>query len=175
MKIYNAAIIGLGPSGLAVNKLIYNDQESEVIAFDSSDIENRNNYFGFWLTEWMSPFEKLIEKKWHNWVISNSNSQIVHHDKKHPYCVISFKTWKDFCLNNDNKLEIKNELVAEYYPVQNYYKIITKQNNEYFARKIYDSRYNKQKQNEIIQHFFGINIITTNYEFNEGKLNLMHL
>ena len=62
MKIYNAAIIGLGPSGLAVNKLIFNNINDEIIAFESSDIEKRNNYFGFWLTEWMKPFDELIEK-----------------------------------------------------------------------------------------------------------------
>ena len=56
MKIYKAAIIGLGPSGLAVNKLIYNNKENEIIAFEGSDIENRNNFFGFWLTDWMLPF-----------------------------------------------------------------------------------------------------------------------
>ena len=34
MKIYKAAIIGLGPSGLAVNKILYGDSYNEIIAFD---------------------------------------------------------------------------------------------------------------------------------------------
>ena len=34
MKIYKAAIIGLGPSGLAVNKILFGDSFSEIIAFD---------------------------------------------------------------------------------------------------------------------------------------------
>ena len=49
MKIYNAAIIGLGTSGLAVNKLIYDDAKSDVIAFEVENIHNRNNFFGFGL------------------------------------------------------------------------------------------------------------------------------
>ena len=35
MKIYKAAIIGLGSSGLAVNKLIYDNNKDNVIAFEN--------------------------------------------------------------------------------------------------------------------------------------------
>ena len=63
MKIYKAAIIGLGPSGLAVNKILYGDSFNEIIAFESEDINKRDNFFGFWLTDWMRPFENIIEKK----------------------------------------------------------------------------------------------------------------
>ena len=63
MKIYKAAIIGLGPSGLAVNKILYGDNYNEIIAFESEDINKRDNFFGFWLTDWMRPFENIIEKK----------------------------------------------------------------------------------------------------------------
>ena len=49
MKIYKAAIIGLGPSGLAVNKILYGDTSDEIIAFENEDL-NRDNFFGFWLT-----------------------------------------------------------------------------------------------------------------------------
>ena len=62
MKIYKAAIIGLGPSGLAVNKILYGDSSNAIIAFENENINNRDNFFGFWLTEWMKPFEKIIEK-----------------------------------------------------------------------------------------------------------------
>ena len=34
MKIYKAAIIGLGASGLAVNKLIYGNSADEIISFE---------------------------------------------------------------------------------------------------------------------------------------------
>ena len=46
MKIFKAAIIGLGPSGLAVNKIIYDDNQSEIIAFENTNINERNNFFG---------------------------------------------------------------------------------------------------------------------------------
>ena len=62
MKIYKAAIIGLGPSGLAVNKILYGDSYNEIIAFESEDINKRDNFFGFWLTDWMKTFENIIEK-----------------------------------------------------------------------------------------------------------------
>ncbi len=69
MKIYKAAIIGLGPSGLAVNKILYGNGLNEIIAFESEDINKRDNIFGFWLTDWMRPFENIIEKKWYNWTM----------------------------------------------------------------------------------------------------------
>tara|TARA_B100000989_G_scaffold213477_1_gene162216 strand:- start:915 stop:1997 length:1083 start_codon:yes stop_codon:yes gene_type:complete len=174
MKIYKAAIIGLGPSGLAVNKLIYGDKDYEIIAFESQQLENRDNFFGFWLTSWMKPFEKKIEKKWHNWTVGDENTTINHTDKNNPYCVISFKKWKNYCLDTENKLDIKIEKVIKYIPVENYYKIITDCNKEYFAEKIYDSRNIKEKNQELIQHFFGINIITEEKKFDDTKLTLMH-
>ena len=174
MKIYKAAIIGLGSSGLATNKLIYDRSDNEIIAFENTNIDSRNNYFGFWLTDWMRPYEHLVEKKWNNWQISNKNTNIVHTDKDCPYCVISFKTWKEFCLDTKNKLNIISKKVSRYYPINNYYKIITEDNGEYFAEKIYDSRSKKEKNNELIQHFFGINITTADNTFNDKKLTLMH-
>ena len=84
MKIYNAAIIGLGPSGLAVNKLILDNKQDDIIAFENTNIEERDNFFGFWLTDWMRPFEKLIDKKWNKWIISNEKEKITHTDNKNP-------------------------------------------------------------------------------------------
>ena len=75
MKIYKAAIIGLGPSGLAVNKILYGDSSNEVIAFENEDINKRNNYFGFWLTDWMKPFENIIET--FEWMKSNEFTSII--------------------------------------------------------------------------------------------------
>ena len=174
MKIYKAAIIGLGPSGLAVNKLIYNNKESEIIAFESKNTENRDNFFGFWLTDWMKPFDKLVEKKWNSWEISNSDNNIIHTDLKSPYCVISFKTWQKYCLNTVNKLEIKKKKILSYYPFDRIYKLITEDNQEYFAEKIYDSRHEKEKNNELTQHFYGISIVTNKDKFDDTKLTLMH-
>tara|TARA_B100000886_G_scaffold274917_1_gene198840 strand:- start:919 stop:2001 length:1083 start_codon:yes stop_codon:yes gene_type:complete len=174
MKIYKAAIIGLGPSGLAVNKILYGDSSSEIIAFDNEDIHNRDNFFGFWLTDWMKPFENIVEKKWHEWTIGDKKINITHTSSDKPYCVISFKKWKNYCLDSKNKLEIKNKKVIQYFSQQNYFKIITADNNEYYAEKIYDSRSVKEKKDELIQHFFGINISVADNTFNENKLTLMH-
>ena len=174
MKIYKAAIIGLGPSGLAVNKILYGDSYNEIIAFENEDINKRDNFFGFWLTDWMKPFENIIEKKWYKWTIGDKNINITHTSLDKPYCVISFKTWKKFCLETKNKLEIKNKQVVQYFPEQNYFKIITADNKEYYAENIYDSRSTKEKKGELLQHFFGINITVADNTFNENKLTLMH-
>ena len=174
MKIYKAAIIGLGPSGLAVNKILYGDSSSEIIAFENEDINNRDNFFGFWLTDWMKPFENIIEKKWYKWTIGDKKINITHTSSDRPYCVVSFKKWKNHCLDTKNKLEIKNKKVIQYFAKQNYFKIITADKNEYYAEKIYDSRSTKEKTGELIQHFFGINITVADNTFNENKLTLMH-
>ena len=173
MKIFKAAIIGLGPSGLAVNKIIYDDNQSEIIAFENTNINERNNFFGFWLTDWMRPYESLIEKKWSNWIIGNPEMQINHNDKVNPYCVISYKNWKKYCLNTSNNLVIKNKKVTSYHPIDNYFKIITEDNEEFFAEKIYDSRYIKYKKNELSQNFYGINLLTDDHTFDSNKATLM--
>ncbi len=174
MKIYKAAIIGLGASGLAVNKLILNNTNEEIIAFENTNIENRDNFFGFWLTEWMKPFEELIDKKWNTWSISNDSIQVDHNDTEHPYCVISFKKWKKYCLDTVNNLEIKKDKVINYYPFKNYFKIVTESKKEYFAEKIYDSRHSKIRRRELLQHFYGISIVTKDKKFKSNKLTLMH-
>jgi len=174
MKIYKAAIIGLGPSGLAVNKFLFGDSSNEIIAFENGDVNNRDNFFGFWLTDWMKSFENIIEKKWYKWTIGNKNTKITHSISDKPYCVISFKNWKRYCLKTKNKLEIKNKQVVEYLPILNYFKIITADNKEYYAEKIYDSRSVKEKKGELIQHFFGINITVADNTFDEKKLTLMY-
>ena len=174
MKIYKAAIIGLGPSGLAVNKIIYGDNFNDIIAFENEDINNRDNLFGFWLTDWMKPYENIIEKKWYKWTIGDKNIDITHTCSDKPYCVISFKKWKNYCLETKNRLVIKKKKVVEYFPIQNFFKIITDDNSEYYAEKIYDSRSAKEKKGELLQHFYGINITVADDTFNENKLTLMH-
>ncbi len=174
MKIYKAAIIGLGPSGLAVNKIIYGNNSNEIIAFDNQDINIRNNFFGFWLNDWMKPYENIVEKKWNTWTIGNKNLNIIHRSYKNPYCVISFQRWKEYCLDTKNKIEIINKQVVTYLPYKNYFKIITDDKKEYFAEKVYDSRSNKEKKDELIQHFFGINIVVKDNTFDDQKLTLMH-
>ena len=174
MKIYKAAIIGLGPSGLAVNKIIYGNTKDEIIAFENSDIGNRDNYFGFWLTDWMKPFETIIENKWNKWTIGDVNTNIIHTSNHKPYCVISYKKWQNFCLDTNNDLKIENKKVQQYFPFKNYFKIITEDKKEFYAEKIYDSRSAKEKNGELIQNFFGINIETADYTFDEKKLTLMH-
>ena len=174
MKIYKAAIIGLGPSGLAVNKIIYGNNLNEIIAFENDDINNRDNFFGFWLTDWMKPFDKIIEKKWSKWIIGNSDISITHVNNKNPYCVTSFKKWKNYCLETRSKLKIINKQVIQYFPTKSYFKIITADNKEYYAEKIYDSRSKKEKKGELIQHFLGIKIDVADNTFDEKKLTLMH-
>ena len=174
MKIYKAAIIGLGPSGLAVNKLIYNNKDSRVIAFEETDIKSRDNFFGFWLTDWMKPYEKLIEKKWYCWTIGNEKVVINHKENNSPYCVISYKNWMNFCLSTVNNLSIENKKVINYFREGSFYKIITSDKKEYYAENIYDSRNIKDKNNELKQHFFGINIITKNNIFDDNNATLMH-
>ena len=174
MKIYKAAIIGLGASGLAVNKIIYGESSDKVIAFENKDINNRDNFFGFWLTEWMKPFERVIEKKWNKWSIETPHSKVNHLSNAKPYCVISFKRWKKYCLETKNKLDIVNKQVIEYLPINNYFKIITADKEEYYAEKIYDSRSTREKKGELIQHFLGINITVADNTFNDEKLTLMH-
>ena len=56
----------------------------------------------------MKPFEKIIEKNGIT-TIGNNEVNIVHNTKDTPYCVISFNSWKNYCLQTKNKLQIINK------------------------------------------------------------------
>ena len=88
--------------------------------------------------------------------------------------MISFQKWKDYCLDTINKINIKNKKVSTYQPIENYFKIITDDNKEYYAERVYDSRSKKEKKDELIQHFLGINILVKDNTFDDKKLTLMH-
>ena len=61
-----------------------------------------------------------------------------------------------------------------YFSQQNFFKIITADNKEYYAEKIYDSRSTKEKKDELLQHFYGINITVPDNTFNKNELTLMY-
>ena len=66
MKIYDIAFIGMGASSLATIKLKYSKSNLSIIGIDKEFNSSRNNFFAFWLTNWMKPFEDLITQKWNN-------------------------------------------------------------------------------------------------------------
>ena len=104
MKIYDIAFIGLGASSLATIKLKYSNSQLSIIGIDKEFNSSRNNFFAFWLTDWMESFESLITQKWNKWSFYYENGNITHTSNSRPYCVIRFQEWKKFCLENINNI-----------------------------------------------------------------------
>ena len=67
MKIYDVAFIGMGASALATAKLNYAGTSHSLIGIDKEYHNKRNNFFAFWMTDWMENFSNLTQKKWFNW------------------------------------------------------------------------------------------------------------
>ena len=63
MKIYDIAFLGMGASALATAKLKYEGTNYSLIGIDKNFYNKRNNFFAFWLTDWMKDFDNLVQKK----------------------------------------------------------------------------------------------------------------
>ena len=161
MKIYDIAFIGLGASSLATIKLKYSNSQLSIIGIDKEFNSSRNNFFAFWLTDWMESFESLITQKWNKWSFYYENGNITHTSNSRPYCVIRFQEWKKFCLENINNINYKERNVNKISKNDDYYKITLDNDENIFAKKIYDSRSPGIKKDGLKQHFIGQIIQTT--------------
>ena len=155
MKIYDIAFIGMGASSLATVKLKYSDSNISIIGIDKEFNSTRNNFFAFWLTDWMKSFEGLTTQKWNKWRFYNQNIDIIHESVSTPYCVIRFQDWKKYCLDDIHNFNFKENKVIKIFKDDEYY-IITLDNDEkIYANKIYDSRSLEIKKEGLKQHFIG--------------------
>ena len=64
MKIYDIAFVGMGASALGTYKLKYHNQDASIIGIDRDFNNSRNNFFAFWMTDWMAPFKDIVKNKW---------------------------------------------------------------------------------------------------------------
>ena len=78
MKIYDVAFLGMGASALATAKLKYKGTSISLIGIDKNIHSKRNNFFAFWLTDWMKDFDSLAQKKWFCWNFYLTNNHIKH-------------------------------------------------------------------------------------------------
>ena len=67
MKIYDIAFVGMGASALGTYKLKYYNQDASIIGIDRDFNNSRNNFFAFWMTDWMAPFKDIVKNKWNKW------------------------------------------------------------------------------------------------------------
>ena len=160
MKIYDVAFLGMGASALATAKLKYKGTSISLIGIDKNYHSKRNNFFAFWLTDWMKDFDSLLQKKWFCWNFYLTNNHIKHETKDLPYCTIRYQDWKNYCLKGLENLSIKEFNVQSITNLKKYYEIKLENGEEIFAKKIYDSRTPKLENEKVKQHFFGYLIET---------------
>lgn len=160
MKIYDIAFIGLGASSLATLKLKYSQSPLSIIGIDKQFNNSRNNFFAFWMTDWMKQFDNIVTQKWNSWDFYKSNDNIIHQSSSMPYCVIRFQNWKKFCLENIKNLQIKEKNVLKIDREDDYFRIYLEGEEEVLAKKIYDSRNVDHPANGLKQHFIGFVIKT---------------
>ena len=172
MKIYDVAFIGMGASALATAKLNYAGTNHSLIGIDKEYYNKRNNFFAFWMTDWMENFSNLAQKKWFNWEFYLANECILHETKDLPYCTIRFQDWKKYCLNNLENLSIKTLNVHRIGNLEKYFELELDNGEKVYAKKIYDSRTPKLEENKVKQHFFGY-LIDTKQVIDNKKVTLM--
>ena len=155
MKIYDIAFVGMGASSLATLKLKYSDSNNSIIGIDKEFDSSRNNFFAFWLTDWMKSFDGLITQKWNKWEFYNQNINVTHESISTPYCVIRFQDWKKYCLDNIDNFNFKENNVIKILKDDDYYMITLDNDEKIYAKKIYDSRNLETKKEGLKQHFIG--------------------
>ena len=162
MKIYDIAFVGMGASSLATVKLKYSNSDVSIIGIDKEFNSSRNNFFAFWLTDWMKSFEGVIIQKWNKWQFYNQNIAVTHESVSSPYCVIRFQDWKKYCLQNIHNFKFKENMVVKILKDNEYYVITLDNDEKVYAKKIYDSRNLETKKKGLKQHFIGqiINTLT---------------
>ena len=90
MKIYDIAFVGMGASALSTYKLRYHNQDCSIIGIDKNINTPRNNFFAFWMTDWMSPFKNLVKNQWIKWEFYYQQQKVIHESIVSPYCVIRY-------------------------------------------------------------------------------------
>ena len=172
MKIYDIAFLGMGASALATAKLKYEGTNYSLIGIDKNFYNKRNNFFAFWLTDWMKDFDSLTQKKWFRWNFYLANNHITHETKDLPYCTIRYQDWKDYCLEGLKNLSIKELNVQSINNLEKYFEIHLDNGEKIFAKKVYDSRTPKLENEKVKQHFFGY-LIDTKQLINSDNITLM--
>ena len=155
MKIYDVAFVGMGASALGTYKLKYYNQNCSIVGLDKRFNNSRNNFFAFWLTDWMVPFQDLIKNRWNNWEFYQYQQKVVHESATTPYCVIRYQDWKNYCLENSQNISFKENDVIKVERKIDYFEITLDSEEKVFAKNIYDSRSVKIDGEGLKQHFIG--------------------
>ena len=172
MKIYDVAFLGMGASSLATLKLSYQNSSLSIVGIDKHYNSNRNNFFAFWLTDWMREFDEVIKHKWYHWEFNYDDQRVTHQSKDMPYCVIKFQEWKKYCIKYFTNLVIKEKNVIELNKLDDYFEIKLEDGEVIFSKKIYDSRTPEQQPNRLKQHFLG-HVIKSDEIDDKDIVNLM--
>ena len=159
MKIYDIAFVGMGASALSTYKLRYHNQDCSIIGIDKNINTPRNNFFAFWMTDWMSPFKNLVKNQWIKWEFYYQQQKVTHESIVSPYCVIRYHDWKKFCLEESDNISFKENNVNKIEKKDDFFEITLDNKEKIYSKKIYDSRSVAIENNGLKQHFIG-NIIS---------------
>ena len=172
MKIYDVAFLGMGASSLATLKFNYQNSSLSIIGIDKNYNSSRNNFFAFWLTDWMKDFDEIIKNKWHRWEFNYNDLRVAHNSEEMPYCVIRFQEWKKYCIRDFTNLVVKEKNVIKLHKLNDYFEIELEDGEKIFSKKVYDSRTPKQQPSKLKQHFLG-HIIKSDEIYHKDIVNLM--
>lgn len=159
MKIYDIAFVGMGASALGTYKLKYHNQDCSIIGIDKNFNNPRDNFFAFWMTDWMSPFKNLVKNQWIKWEFYYQQQKITHESNISPYCVIRYQDWKKFCLEETHNISFKENNVSKIKKNDDFFEITLDNQEKIYSKKIYDSRSVTMESDGLKQHFIG-NIIS---------------
>ena len=172
MKVYDIAFVGMGASALGTYKIKYYNQDFSIIGIDKNFNKPRNNFFAFWMTDWMIPFKKIIKNHWTKWEFYHHRTKVIHESEDFPYCVIRYQDWKKFCLEESQNISFKESDVTKIEIKDGIFEIILDNGEKICSKKVYDSRSISIDSKGLKQHFIG-NIIKTDNEHKVENARLM--
>ena len=163
----NVNIIGGGCAGFSLAKNLRNNKNLRIKIYDKD--HNHEHYWGFWNFNIVKDAFNLSEKNWNKWKIISSNKEKTFFSSKHAYCALMRNRWINYCkkLCKDAKVSIINKRITE------------NDNRLYLGKKeiagdmIFDSRQPKNEKNVMLQHFYGLTVVSNRKVFDDSTAILM--
>jgi len=172
---YDIAIIGAGCAGLSLAYQIakIKNHNKKIIILDNKKEFKKDRTWSFWKVE-PHDFEDCIEKQWSKFDIKLNDKIKLFDQTQYSYQTIdSLKFYhkvrdqltKGFTIKLDTTIDTI-ETLPDYFQLKT-----SKENID--AKIIFDSRVPPLKTQQLYQHFYGIEIKTTEDVFDEEKVTLM--
>ena len=156
----NIEIIGDGCAALSFAARAKDVHESNITIIKPNNApESKDHVWGFWSDKSLKSASELARGTWNKWAVINHEQRIVMESVTKPYNAIKRSDWNEHCLTLAESAGVKFINQSDW------------QENQ--ANLIYDSRPPIASENNLLQHFHGIEIETESPVFDSETAILM--